>query len=198
MPCPVQPDRTDRAIINPLQRDASISNVALTDTAKLSAPACLRRAERLKQAGLIRGLDNSWGCARCRLRSESDQPQAQRLECGRCTSGALQFAEHAFDVSAHRTRADAKLTRHFLVAAALTDAAQDLCFTFGEWAAACSGDGHGAPALLAQAGLPRWLAAQCLQGQCCNPQPIADLHCITFEAADVAAAIEPLIRLHRP
>ena len=42
-------DRTDRAILKTLQRDASISNVALAEKVKLSAPACLRRVERLKQ-----------------------------------------------------------------------------------------------------------------------------------------------------
>lgn len=49
-------DRIDRAILRQLQRDASISNVALADKVKLSAPACLRRVERLKSLGLIRGI----------------------------------------------------------------------------------------------------------------------------------------------
>ena len=49
-------DRVDRAILRLLQRDASISNVALAAKVNLSAPACLRRVERLKQAGLIRGI----------------------------------------------------------------------------------------------------------------------------------------------
>ncbi|MBW8715564.1 MAG: Lrp/AsnC family transcriptional regulator [Variovorax paradoxus] len=40
-------DRTDRAILRALQRDASVSNVAL---------ACLRRVERLKAAGLVKGI----------------------------------------------------------------------------------------------------------------------------------------------
>lgn len=55
----VQPhplDRTDRAILKALQRDASISNVALAEKVKLSPPACLRRVERLKQVGLIKGI----------------------------------------------------------------------------------------------------------------------------------------------
>jgi DNA-binding Lrp family transcriptional regulator len=52
----LQLDRTDRAILKALQRDASISNVALAEKVKLSAPACLRRVERLKQAGLIKGI----------------------------------------------------------------------------------------------------------------------------------------------
>lgn len=51
-----QLDRIDRAILRQLQRDASISNVALAEKVKLSAPACLRRVERLKSMGLIRGI----------------------------------------------------------------------------------------------------------------------------------------------
>jgi DNA-binding Lrp family transcriptional regulator len=47
-------DRVDRAILRQLQRDASISNVALAAKVNLSAPACLRRVERLKRAGYIR------------------------------------------------------------------------------------------------------------------------------------------------
>ncbi|MCT8178023.1 Lrp/AsnC family transcriptional regulator [Variovorax sp. CY25R-8] len=49
-------DRTDRAILRALQRDASMSNVALAAKVSLSAPACLRRVERLKASGLIRGV----------------------------------------------------------------------------------------------------------------------------------------------
>jgi DNA-binding Lrp family transcriptional regulator len=49
-------DRTDRAILRTLQRDASISNVALATKVNLSPAACLRRVERLKQAGFIRGI----------------------------------------------------------------------------------------------------------------------------------------------
>jgi len=48
------PDRVDRQILKQLQADASISNVALSAKVNLSAPACLRRVERLKEAGLIR------------------------------------------------------------------------------------------------------------------------------------------------
>ncbi len=53
---PVTLDRTDKAILKALQRDASISNVALAAKVNLSPPACLRRVERLKAAGLIRGI----------------------------------------------------------------------------------------------------------------------------------------------
>ena len=51
-----QLDRIDRAILKHLQHDASISNVALAQKVKLSAPACLRRVERLKALGMIRGV----------------------------------------------------------------------------------------------------------------------------------------------
>ncbi len=49
-------DRTDKAILRALQRDASMSNVALAARVHLSAPACLRRVERLKRLGLIDGI----------------------------------------------------------------------------------------------------------------------------------------------
>jgi len=49
-------DRTDKAILRALQKDASISNVALADKVNLSPPACLRRVERLKSGGFIRGI----------------------------------------------------------------------------------------------------------------------------------------------
>ncbi|MES2940231.1 MAG: Lrp/AsnC ligand binding domain-containing protein [Pseudomonadota bacterium] len=50
---PPQLDRIDRAILKTLQRDASLSNVALAAKVHLSPPACLRRVERLKRIGLI-------------------------------------------------------------------------------------------------------------------------------------------------
>ena len=46
-------DRTDRAILRQLQRDASLSNVALAAKIHLSPPACLRRVERLRRLGFI-------------------------------------------------------------------------------------------------------------------------------------------------
>jgi len=49
-------DRTDRAILRALQRDASVSNVALAAKVNLSPPACLRRVERLKELGFIKGI----------------------------------------------------------------------------------------------------------------------------------------------
>lgn len=47
-------DRVDRAILRSLQRDASLSNVALAAKVHLSPAACLRRTERLKASGLVR------------------------------------------------------------------------------------------------------------------------------------------------
>lgn len=49
-------DRTDKSILRALQRDASVSNVALAAKVNLSPPACLRRVERLKQMELITGI----------------------------------------------------------------------------------------------------------------------------------------------
>ncbi|WP_454739188.1 Lrp/AsnC family transcriptional regulator [Cupriavidus necator] len=49
-------DRADKAILRALQQDDSISNVALAAKVNLSPPACLRRVERLKEMGLIRGI----------------------------------------------------------------------------------------------------------------------------------------------
>jgi len=49
-------DRTDKAILRALQRDASLANVTLATKVNLSAPACLRRVERLKRLGLITGV----------------------------------------------------------------------------------------------------------------------------------------------
>jgi DNA-binding Lrp family transcriptional regulator len=46
-------DRTDRAILRALQRDSTISNVALAAKVNLSAPACLRRVSRLRKIGYI-------------------------------------------------------------------------------------------------------------------------------------------------
>jgi len=51
---PPELDRTDRAILRALQRDASLSNVALAAKVHLSPAACLRRVDRLKRGGLLR------------------------------------------------------------------------------------------------------------------------------------------------
>jgi DNA-binding Lrp family transcriptional regulator len=52
----IELDRIDKRILRRLQQDASISNVALAAEVNLSPPACLRRVERLKREGLIRGI----------------------------------------------------------------------------------------------------------------------------------------------
>ena len=46
----------DKSNLGRLQRDASISNVALAAKVNLSPPACLRRVDRLKKMGLITGI----------------------------------------------------------------------------------------------------------------------------------------------
>jgi DNA-binding Lrp family transcriptional regulator len=51
---PLGLDRIDRGILRWLQRDASVSNVALAQKVHLSPAACLRRVERLKEMGLVR------------------------------------------------------------------------------------------------------------------------------------------------
>ncbi len=46
-------DRIDRRILNLLQRDSSISNVALAEKVGLSPPACLKRVRQLKEHKVI-------------------------------------------------------------------------------------------------------------------------------------------------
>lgn len=48
-----QLDVTDWAVLDQLQHDASLSNVALAERLHLSAPTCLRRVKRLQALGLI-------------------------------------------------------------------------------------------------------------------------------------------------
>jgi Lrp/AsnC family leucine-responsive transcriptional regulator len=47
-------DEIDMRILDELQRDSSRSNVQLARTVGLSAPACLRRVQRLRRSGAIR------------------------------------------------------------------------------------------------------------------------------------------------
>ncbi|WP_251975690.1 winged helix-turn-helix transcriptional regulator [Salinicola avicenniae] len=49
-------DRIDRQILEQLQQDASLANVTLAERVHLSPPACLRRVERLKREGYIKGM----------------------------------------------------------------------------------------------------------------------------------------------
>ncbi|MGE0496859.1 MAG: Lrp/AsnC family transcriptional regulator [Ramlibacter sp.] len=46
-------DAIDLRLLDLLQRDASISNQALAERVHVSAPTCLRRVKRLRDAGLI-------------------------------------------------------------------------------------------------------------------------------------------------
>lgn len=46
-------DTIDIALLDQLQRDASLSNQALAERVHTSAPTCLRRVKRLQDAGLI-------------------------------------------------------------------------------------------------------------------------------------------------
>ncbi len=50
---PVALDSTDLQLLRQLQEDASLSNQALSERVHVSPPTCLRRVNRLKQAGLI-------------------------------------------------------------------------------------------------------------------------------------------------
>ena len=46
-------DETDLRLLDLLQEDASLTNQALAERAHVSAPTCLRRVKRLRDAGLI-------------------------------------------------------------------------------------------------------------------------------------------------
>ncbi|MBB4301183.1 DNA-binding Lrp family transcriptional regulator [Rhodobium orientis] len=46
-------DRLDRKLLNLLQRDASRTNVALSEEVGLSPSSCLRRVRRLSRSGII-------------------------------------------------------------------------------------------------------------------------------------------------
>lgn len=48
-------DRTDLRLLAVLQREARITNADLAERVKLSPSACLRRVQRLEQAGVIAG-----------------------------------------------------------------------------------------------------------------------------------------------
>ena len=52
---PIRLDRTDLALLAELQRDGRISNADLAERVKLSPSACLRRVQRLEQAGVLAG-----------------------------------------------------------------------------------------------------------------------------------------------
>lgn len=46
-------DKTDRIILNLLQKDNQITNLALADKVGISAPPCFRRVKRLRDEGII-------------------------------------------------------------------------------------------------------------------------------------------------
>lgn len=46
-------DTTDLQLLEQLQNDSSLSNLALADRLQISPPTCLRRVKRLREAGLI-------------------------------------------------------------------------------------------------------------------------------------------------
>ncbi len=48
-------DRTDLALLAILQREGRLANAELADRVSLSASACLRRVQRLEQAGVLAG-----------------------------------------------------------------------------------------------------------------------------------------------
>ncbi|MGI9134664.1 MAG: Lrp/AsnC family transcriptional regulator [Rhodoferax sp.] len=50
---PITLDKTDLQLLALLQRDASLGNQALAARVHTSAPTCLRRVRRLREAGLI-------------------------------------------------------------------------------------------------------------------------------------------------
>ena len=49
-------DPVDLALLQQLEQDASLSNLALAERLHLSAPTCLRRVKRLQQAGYLQRL----------------------------------------------------------------------------------------------------------------------------------------------
>jgi Lrp/AsnC family leucine-responsive transcriptional regulator len=55
MKAPLELDRTDRRILDALQRDARITNQELADRVGLTPSPCLRRVKQLEDAGLIIG-----------------------------------------------------------------------------------------------------------------------------------------------
>ena len=54
-PRPRKLDRTDRLILECLQKDGRLSNVALARKVNLTATPCLERVRRLEKEGFIRG-----------------------------------------------------------------------------------------------------------------------------------------------
>lgn len=78
-------DRTDRAILQRLQRDGRIANVDLAEAVSLSASSCLRRTKALEAEGIIAG-----------YRAELDR---ERLGLGLTVFISLKVRQHSREVS---------------------------------------------------------------------------------------------------
>ncbi|MDT7746416.1 MAG: Lrp/AsnC family transcriptional regulator, leucine-responsive regulatory protein, partial [Pseudonocardiales bacterium] len=80
-------DKTDRAILDRLQRDGRIANVDLADAVALSPSSCLRRTKALESAGIIAG-----------YRAELDR---DRAGLGLTVFIALKVEQHSRETSRH-------------------------------------------------------------------------------------------------
>jgi len=78
-------DRTDRAILNRLQREGRIANVELAEAVSLSPSSCLRRTKALEADGLIAG-----------YRAELDP---ERIGLGFTVFISLKVEQHSRDTS---------------------------------------------------------------------------------------------------
>lgn len=78
-------DKTDRAILQHLQRDGRVANVDLAEAVALSPSSCLRRTKALESAGLISG-----------YRAELDR---ERLGLGLTVFIALKVEQHSRETS---------------------------------------------------------------------------------------------------
>ncbi|HEY9346755.1 MAG TPA: AsnC family transcriptional regulator, partial [Inquilinus sp.] len=52
-PAPVELDAIDRRILDALQEDNQVTNLALAERVGLSPPACLKRVRRLRQERVV-------------------------------------------------------------------------------------------------------------------------------------------------
>ena len=78
-------DKTDRAILQHLQRDGRVANVDLAEAVSLSPSSCLRRTKALEASGLISG-----------YRAELDR---ERLGLGLTVFIALKVEQHSRETS---------------------------------------------------------------------------------------------------
>ena len=75
-------DRTDKAILRQLQRDASLSNVALAEKVHLSPPACLRALTIPRDAARAHALRYSWDASAQQFISNVKKAQAAQRTFG--------------------------------------------------------------------------------------------------------------------